>query len=1217
MGDTFSYNWFLNGVAQTYNGPSVTLDTTSVFNGQVNVGLMITDSTNGLSYNQGALEWSRTVTVNNSATGAETWGNAGELFLHYGGTTGGGCDAAAGNVGSCTLTPKLIATDSSTVSSPTFYYYAANSNATLSGATCTSGTTGTFCTGSSATVTAAAIGPTRVLTTGVTHSGTDGGTKSGNTQEFVSASYPFYPSDYHRMLYITGGTNCVVGAYLIEGLFSGGFVYLSDPADGSPTTPLNFATGTTSSCQWYEGPTRTIWTYSGSGVPNVAHYSICGSVLTSYVATGTCASRYMGEIFTSGGASSEFVAQPYPTPYGQSFANSGYNTVEFGLISGSTAGLTGTQAAWVATEYAYLQGQLAYITPWPVLRALGTFINWIGPNQMLQFEFGTPSASNWTGYTSGSETYPPSGVATLMYLAAQTNMFVMAVLGDEIDTLGFTWPLQGPIQPAASGTVKNWLNDIVCNGTTCTANTFTTTPNGAPSPGTTGKTFTITGSATTGMNSVYPALYTIASSTSTSFTFANTAVAAGTYSVSNDPGLTIQTNGTWGWFQNNLTSAYAVMNWDAWASFVNQLNSVTPHIPFGGSISGGAQPISDACWGRAVASACGQSINTANTGGNTISNVSQINDIYTTHVTEYYLRARQSANSIISDWGSDDEEGYKMRNLVDVLDPAWPLTVISQGLTRDYILTGNNNYTVTSCTGNTITFSAAHNIVNIVSGATRLSITGSTDANCNTSFYVIAAPTPTKLSVVYAAPKTTCNDTGSGSCGYNNAGSATLTFANGDKIGVGSTLLNNNSAAVPMYQISTDGAIRAVGSGSNDFNYGTAANSAGTDCGGFSVPGIASNAVTRDRGQFFTLANVGGAGASYFNSTTFYYAIENLSTPVAATGGLSPCNNYFYEVPVLSGTGGTASIIPDNFLVEGRNPDDFIAGNTDPDYAYLSVVECQLLRCAGNRMYEAEQNPQSYNNTPVTLNGTLHKGLWTGAAQSNVEIFSETFAATTHQLGVHPNVEDDYSVPNWHAGSFANMMAERTQKFYLGSTPLGSPDYGPEVDSGAFSSAYGHLLIVGNFSNGPQTRTVALCADPRSLCTSDQNIIRYIADARGIYGVDVITAGTASDTLMLQEGQAAWYAFPVAFTGELSQPSFSARLADVSGATGWAIRYGYDQYLLDSNTANVYNCGSSQVCTPPIDLNIGGAGQHFYRIIYYKLSGGFEIPLALGGVQTM
>ena len=524
---------------------------------------------------------------------------------------------------------------------------------------------------------------------------------------------------------------------------------------------------------------------------------------------------------------------------------------------------------------------------------------------------------------------------------------------------------------------------------------------------------------------------------------------------------------------------------------------------------------------------------------------------------------------------------------------------------------GVNQYTVVYCTAHTVTTSTPHNVTNLVPGISRLWISGSSDPKCNNNFYIIAAPTPTTLSVVYAATRTTCAAAGSGSCGYNNAGSATLTFANGDKIGVGSS---GWTAGVPLYEISSSGLAAVMGNGTTVFNYGNASIPF-NGCGALGNPSLASAAVTRHRGQFFTLSGVTGAGASYFNSTTFYYDIENLSVPTDGNGTPSACFNYFREVPVLSGTGGTVQIVPDNLHVPGRDEDDFIPGSSDPDYAFLGVTECQILRCAGNRDYQAWTNLQSYSPSAVTISGTLHKGGFVGSTGAS---FNPAWNGQQNQLGIHPNVENYYAVPDFKAGSIANLMATRTQKFYLGSTPINSPDYGPEMDAAAFKSSNGSLLMVGNFTNGPQTRSIALCSDPRNLCTAGQNIIRYIADARGIYALDVITSGSASDPSMtLLAGQTAWYTFPSTFSGELSQPSISVRLADVSGATGWAIRYGYDQYLLDSSPKNVYACGSSQVCTPPIDLNIGGAGQHFYRIIYYKLSGGIEIPLAVGGVETI
>src|ERR1700722_9914882 len=129
----------MNGVQQNYGASNISFDTTSILNGPLNVGLMVLDTTNGLAFNQGAAEWSRTVTVSNTGgalTGAEVRGNAREMNLTLGGPTGGNCDAAAGTAGSCIQIPKLVNGDGSLQSSPTFYYYANNSNVSLSGATC-------------------------------------------------------------------------------------------------------------------------------------------------------------------------------------------------------------------------------------------------------------------------------------------------------------------------------------------------------------------------------------------------------------------------------------------------------------------------------------------------------------------------------------------------------------------------------------------------------------------------------------------------------------------------------------------------------------------------------------------------------------------------------------------------------------------------------------------------------------------------------------------------------------------------------------------------------------------------------------------------------------------------------------------------------------------------------------------------------------------------
>ena len=1219
VGDSFTYIWALQGVQQNYSQPTITFDTTSVLNGPVVVGLMILDTTNGLSYNQTAAEWSRTVTVSNtggSLARTEVRLNAREMFLESGGGSGGNCDVATGTAGSCTLIPQLIQTDGTPASSPTFYYYATSPNSTTLGATisgtCTAGSTGTFCTGSSVTVTAAATGNTQVLVTGVTQSGSDG-TAGSATYSFTSPSYTGLPSDGGRTLYILGGTNCIVGAYTVQSVTHTGSFSLTSPA--SPGSPLvNFTTGATSNCVWKLGPQRVGWAYTGLAAPQVVHDSNCGSILTAYVATGPCSSRWTASIFTP---ASQFAAQVYPVPYVQSYCNSGFNTVENGAISSSMV-LTGTQTAFVTNTSAYLGTQTALISPCPSLRLILTLDSWSSPSPLLQLEFGSASSTNWPG---GGSSMVPSGVAggagTMNYLAKQTALVVKMILNDEITAQGWpgAMPLAGPIKPGAS-TLQNWLNNIVASsGGTCTATTYTSPiPSGGYGLG---STFIITGSATANMNSVYPALYTVNAINATSFSFTCTGVANGTYNSSTDPGLTIQQYGKYGWIVNNLTSTESYMNWDAWASYVNQMRSIPGgHVPVGGSYQGESPFWAVACFGKSV-SGCGQSINTANTGGNTVSNLSDINDADDTHGSiEQYLRARLSLNAIVSDYfNASLEQGLRFRGFVDILDPLTSNTYIGQGLSTDYTSNGGaNQYTVVSCVGNTI-ISAPHNITNIQPGTSRLWITGSTDPNCNNNFYIIAAPTSTTLSVVYAATQTTCVANGSGSCAYHNASAATLTFANGDKIGVGATLKTNAGNFVPMYEISADGLTKVMGSGSTVFNYGIST-IPNDGCIVFGNPADASPAVTKDRGQLFTVKGVSTGNPTidaYFNGTTFYYDIENLSTPTDEGGSPSGCFNFFREVPVLSGTGGTAQIVPDNLHVRGREEDSGPLGS-DPDTTAMSLVECQILRCAGSRIYESETNPQSYNPVAVTdpLNGVLHKG---GFASSNGAIFNPSWSVNNDQLGIHPNVESHYSVPDWKAASFINLMAERTGKFYLGSTPTNCPDYDPSMDACAFKNTAGNLLIVGNFTNGPQTRTVALCSDVRNLCTSGQSIIRYIADARGIYAVTVIAAGTMNDIgLTLQQGQAAWYTFPATFAGELNQPAPIPQL--IPGSTGVAYRYAYDPYYLDSNPTGVFDCGSAATpCVLPIDLNIGQPGTHPYRVIYYKTVGGQKIVLNVGDIQ--
>ena len=184
-------------------------------------------------------------------------------------------------------------------------------------------------------------------------------------------------------------------------------------------------------------------------------------------------------------------------------------------------------------------------------------------------------------------------------------------------------------------------------------------------------------------------------------------------------------------------------------------------------------------------------------------------------------------------------------------------------------------------------------------------------------------PTATTVTVAYAATQTVCT----GACGSSNGG--TIHWQDGT-----TTALNF---------ITADGQAQPMGKGSTQFEY----------------TGSPTDAVNRHRCQTFTLTGVAGTAATYFNSTTFIYDCENLIHATDGNGSQSTIG-IIREIPVLSGTGGTADIIADNEMVRGRTPSDdgTNAGDSDPDFAFLSVVEAMIAGASGHRMYKVQANPR-------------------------------------------------------------------------------------------------------------------------------------------------------------------------------------------------------------------------------------------------------------------
>jgi hypothetical protein len=1135
-------NIYIDGVlrAQSYTNGSITIpvDTTQFQNGPHQVGMTWLNDVHNSKYGGSVVnlagEFSRTVTFANRAVPGEVRTNARTIYIAPG--------------ASFTLRPALINTDGSTASSVTFDFVSANpSVANVSPSR-----------GSSTSVKALAQGAAKIYSMAEQKSGSDG-VLLGHSQPsmFHSATLGNFP-DYHwRLLRIVGGTNCIPGLYLIGAADVNNASYvLQDPVTRANT---NFATAYPATCSWATGPTRVSWAQVNQVNAAIAHFSKTGSILNTYTPRS---SMVLNEGFAS---MAEISSQPYPVPYLTSICQSGFNALEASGFDVEARGWQNfaSQPAMASAAATWLKSQKALVGSAPC--SLGIWFT--GDNLMRALRDLYASSQGVTSARNGS-TWPTSGIATLFQAYKDANAkgppyLLGMTLVDEF-AYGGT-PLQGPTTLGGKSSKQNWLgasSSITASGGTCLVQASTLSPGGTWSMFQPGWGIIVTGSATPGMNTPVGGIYKVTGLGPDRFTFPCTRVANGVYNSLNDPGLRINTLNAGQWYQPpGGTSANDFTPDDALAYFKSQIDSIPGHIPTAPSIAGDTNAVQVSCVNGGTHSSCGQFL-TEN--GQRIYTLGEFDDQYWTHAfeCEVYLPAHSQLHGYISDIPTCSiEELPQLRSFYGSYDPARPMLTITQGTSMTFAYTSAQPPAVASCSGNTITFAEPHHITDFVAGWSRLWITGSSDAKCNSKFVILSAPTPTSITVAYAATQQVCTDRGPGSCAYHNGG--LLTFANGDEF--------------PLYQISADGNPYPMGLGETMIDYGTSAISKGNWCGG----GGNSDFI-RHRGQTFTLNGVSGPGSNYFNNRTFIYDIENLSEPIDGNGSTSACNNYFREIPVLNGKGGSASIVYDGGYVPGRNPGNIdTAGNTDPNQTFLSVFGAMLARAAGHRLYQFARNPTAYLDRVVAPS----KAGWTGQdALTAASIYGQN--EFWNQLAAHPNVEDYYSVPEWHAASEASRMWSRLGKYYLGATALNATDYGPLLESATFQSASGYLHIIGNYSNGTETRTIDLAPYE----TPRQNIVLWLADAtHGIEPFIIVPAGTPTYRLTLLPGQAAYFLFPKIFAGELDQPRVALRLTDVPKAASIAANCGYDRYTLANAVPLRLGGGAGGIVAAALnmDRNIG------------------------------
>lgn len=979
--------------------------------------------------------------------------------------------------------------------------------------------------------------------------------------------------------------------------------------------------------------------------PPIPHYDLnIPGILRAYTPGH---SGILSSIFQS---SVEIASQPYPTPYLTSYCASGFNSIEIGAFDFDATSWATTQSAFTTEVNNYMSKLASYMSVAP---STCTLKYWLTGDGMMRTSASAYAATQGATSARNGSTFSTSGIAQWLtayntYNSTYSSKIAGMTMTDEY---GYNlMAMQGPITLSGTTGVQNWLGSsgqIVCTSTTCTVTTGTNNPAGGwnllegtnPAGG-----FIITGSSQGFNNTLGGSTYVATSISSSSFSFPKpSGVTAGTYNSTNDPSLRFQVNACCGWYTPpGGSSATDFLADDALWYMASQMDSVTGRIPAGPSIAAGSGPIPNlvSCVnGGQYTSLCqGQHLTEGGVTEYAVGGALHLDDQYWSESGFMPFTASHTAvNAAINDTANASiQEGQMLMETYGAYDPTYPMQTIVPGTTINYgfAVPTPSQIPVSSCMGNTITLSDPHYVTNIVPGATRLTVSGSTDSNCNTNLVVLGAPTSTTLTVAYAATKSTyseCTSSALSGCTWgssnitisgtsvtwnsgdqfpswlagktilynfgnntatvstvNSATSLTLTtspssFTGNAYFGAGGTATFANGDNISMAYVSADGETNPMGAGTSLMAYAPLLYACGFGGSGGSASFL------RHRGQTVTFSGVpSAAGGSYFNNTTFVYDIENLSQPTDNNGNTNTCDNYIREIPSFSGTGGTASITYDGSYVQGRNAGAVgVAGNTDPGWTFVNKILAMILRAAGTRQYQMMPDNVAYT-SQATSTPFLIQGGWVGSALGSVAVYGASAPGTLqYQLYSHPNVENGYSVPDFWAGSVAGRMWQRLCKYYCGAVALNSVDYGNGIESGTFQSSYGHLHVILNATNGSRSLTVNLAPYE----TAGQNAILWIADAtHGIAPLTIINAGTVTSSLTLHMGQAAFYLFPVSFASELQQPALSLSLADGGpNATSAAAQCGYDQYLLPLATPFSLGSGTGGLVTAtlPYDKTFG------------------------------
>jgi hypothetical protein len=361
--------------------------------------------------------------------------------------------------------------------------------------------------------------------------------------------------------------------------------------------------------------------------------------------------------------------------------------------------------------------------------------------------------------------------------------------------------------------------------------------------------------------------------------------------------------------------------------------------------------------------------------------------------------------------------------------------------------------------------------------------------------------------------------------------------------------------------------------------------------GGQLFLGLSNQCNAADIGHTFTVSP--GAGSSAFWAT---------ATGWFGTGSDAGCvsgNQQVFSVPNGSSTSGTVSIVPDN----NYHYDYTIAGQIGgPRHVFLTEMQGYILGAAGMRSYQmgvdpALHDPISYYPGPNVV--TSYINCWSCFTLD---------AGGDVQGGLLAQIDNGGSRPAWWAAAMPNLLMEREAACMLGAR-LASPDYGDGFMAAARKGASKTCLVVQSNWDSPRTLNVNLS----SYLVSGQPIWKYYCEMFSGCTITQLGAGTNSDSVAFGIDGTVFYVFANSASQELSEPTVSARLADIPNATGWAIRYAYTPWpigqAVSPGLVNIKDCGSASACTPPVDPALGTSRR--YQIVYYNSNG----VVAQSGVQ--